>query len=108
MGTNRHIVGITMGTNCASLVADLLLFCYKRDFMLSFSDNNQADVVEAFNPTSIYLDDLLNVDNTYFEQMVSQIYPTELHLNKANPLILKPLFVLGLVHNKWHSFIEKL
>ena len=34
-----------MGTNCASLVADLFLFCYERDFMLSFSDNNEADVV---------------------------------------------------------------
>ena len=75
-----------MGTNCASLVVELLLFCYDRDFMLSFSDNNQADVAEAFNPISIYLDDLLNVDNTYFEQMVSQIYYTELHLNKANSL----------------------
>ena len=39
--------------------------------MLSFSDNNQAGVVEAFNSTSRYLDDLLNIDNPYFEQMVS-------------------------------------
>ena len=36
----RHIVGIPMGTNCAPLVADLFLFCYERDFMLSPSDNN--------------------------------------------------------------------
>ena len=49
-----------MGTNCALLVVDLFLFCYERDFMLSLSDNNQADVVEAFNSTSKYLDDLLN------------------------------------------------
>ena len=55
-----------------------------RDFMLSLSDNNEADVVEAFNSTSWYLDDLLNSDNPYFEQMVSQIYPAELQLNKAN------------------------
>ena len=67
-----------MSTNCAPLVADLFLFCYERDFMLSLSDNNQADVIEAFNSTSRYLDDLLNIDNPYFEQMVGQIYPTEL------------------------------
>ena len=73
-----------MGTNCAPLVADLFLFCYERDFMLSLSDNNQTDIIEAFNSTSRYLDDLLNIDNTYFEQMVGQIYPTELQLNKAN------------------------
>ena len=53
---------------------------------MSLSDNNQADFVESFNSTSIYLDDLLNVDNSYFEQMVSKIYPTELQLNKANSL----------------------
>ena len=80
----RQIVGIPMGTNCAPLVADLILFCYERDFMLSLSDNNQADIIEAFNSTSRYLDDLLNIDNPYFEQMVGQIYPTELQLNKAN------------------------
>ena len=51
----RQIVGISIGTNCAPLVADLFLFCYERDFMLSLSDNNQADVVETF--TSRYLDD---------------------------------------------------
>ena len=80
----RQIVGIPMGTNCAPLVADLFLFCYERDFMLSLSDNNQADIIEAFNSTSRYLDDVLNIDNPYFEQMVGQIYPTELQLNKAN------------------------
>ena len=30
------------------------------------------------------LDNLLNIDNAYFEQLVSQIYPTELGLNKLN------------------------
>ena len=74
-----------MGTNCASLVSDLFLFCYERDFMLSLSDNNQAGVVEAFDyAQDIYIDDLLNIDNTYFAQMVSQIYSTELQLNNAN------------------------
>ena len=52
--------------------------------MLPLSDNNETDIIEAFNSTSRYLDDLLNIDNPYFEQMVGQIYPTELQLNKAN------------------------
>ena len=73
-----------MGTNCAPLVADLFLFCYERDFTLSLSDNNQIDITEAFNSTSRYLDDLSNIDNLYFEQMVGQIYPAELQLDKAN------------------------
>ena len=80
----RQIVGIPMGTNCAPLVADLFLFCYERNFMLSLSNNNQTDIIEAFNSTSRYLDDLLNIVSPYFEQMVGQIYTTELQLNKAN------------------------
>ena len=62
-GTNlyRHNFGIPMGTNCASLVADLFLFCYERDFMKDLSSDNQADVIKAFNSTSRYLDDLLNI-----------------------------------------------
>ena len=79
-----HIVGIPMGTNCAPLFADLFLFCYERDLMLSLSDNNQTDIIEAFNSTSRYLDVLLDIDNPYFEQMVGQIYSTELQLDKAN------------------------
>ena len=62
----RQIVGIPMGTNCAPLVADLFLFCYERDFMLSLSEENQSGVIEAFNSTSQYLDDLLNIDNNIF------------------------------------------
>ena len=80
----RQIVGIPMGTNCAPLVADLFLFCYERDFMTSLSDVKQAEIIEAFKSTSRYLDDLLNIDNPYFEGMVSRIYPPELQLNKAN------------------------
>ena len=77
----RRIVGIPKGTNCAPLVADLFLFCYERDFMTSLSDVKQAEI-EAFKSTS--MDDLLNIDNPYFEGMVSRIFPPELQLNKAN------------------------
>ena len=70
----RQIVGIPIGTNCAPFVADLFLFCYERDFM-TLSDDNQDDITEAFNSTSRYLDDLLNIDNPYFEGMVNQFYP---------------------------------
>ena len=80
----RQIVGIPMGTNCAPLVADLFLFCYERDFMTSLSGDNQADIIEAFNSISRYIDDLLNIDNPYFEGMVNQIYPPELQLTKVN------------------------
>ena len=89
----RQIVGIPMGINCASHVSDLFLFCYERDFMKNLSSDNQADVIKAFKLTSRYLDDLLNIDNPYFEGMVYQIYPPELQLNKANTPDTEALFL---------------
>ena len=65
----REIVGIPMGTNCAPLIADLFLFCYERDFMLSLSEDNQSVVIEAFSSTSRYLDDLLNIDKSRKENL---------------------------------------
>ena len=47
-----------MGTNCAPLVADLFLFCYERNFILFLLEDTQSDVIEAFNRTPRYLDDL--------------------------------------------------
>ena len=73
-----------MGTNCAPLVANLFLFRYERDFMKDLSSENQADIIKTFNSTSRYIDDLLSIDNPYFEGMVNKIYPSELQHNKAN------------------------
>ena len=70
-----------MCTKCAPLVADLFLYCYEKDFTDSLNHDNQADVIEAFNSTSRYLDERLNIDNSYFEGMVKQIYHPELQLN---------------------------
>ena len=55
-----------------------------REISWSLSRENQADIIEAFNSTSRYFDDLVNIDNIYFDQMVDRIYPTELQSNRAN------------------------
>ena len=51
---------------------------------MSLSDDKQADVIDAFNISSRYLDDILYINNDYFDNMVRLIYPSELQLNKAN------------------------
>ena len=52
--------------------------------MMSLSGDKQADVIDVLSTTSRYLDDILNINNVYFDTMVSQIYPSELQLDKAN------------------------
>ena len=91
-------------TNSAPLVADLFLYCYKRDFVCVWPIPILINIFAALKEsqfyfylwilfttkaklmlsTSWYLDDLSNIDNPYIEGMVNQIYPPELQLNKAN------------------------
>ena len=104
----RQIVGIPMGTNCAPLVADLFLFCYERDFMKDLSSDNQADVIKAFNSTSRYLDDLLNIDNPYLKEWSTKFIHLNCNLIKLILQIPRPpfwiyicLFLMALFHPKF-------
>ena len=97
------------------LVADLFLLCYERDFTKSLTKEKRYDMIGAFKSTSRYLDDLLNINNIHFKQMVHRIYPKELQLNKANASDTEAAFLdLNLsIHNdtvstkiydKWDDF----
>ena len=44
--------------------------------MMSLSDDKQAVIIDTFNTTSRYLDEILNINDVYFDNMVSQIYPS--------------------------------
>ena len=59
-----------MGTKCALPIADLFLLCFVRDFIVCFSYDKEAEIIQAFNTSSRYLDDLINIVNSYFEGMV--------------------------------------
>ena len=60
---------------------------------MSLFDDQQANIIAAFNATSRYLDDILNINNVYFDNMVSQIYPSELQLNKASTSDTEATFI---------------
>ena len=80
----QQIVGIPMGTNCAPLIADLFLYCYERDFMSNLQKSKRFDLIDKFDNTSRYLDDICTSDNPTFAEHIPHIYPIQLLLNKAN------------------------
>lgn len=81
----RQVIGIPMGTNCAPLIADLFLYCYESQFMARISkDPSKQHLVQKFNNTFRYLDDILALNNDDFNMYYNEIYPPELTLNKAN------------------------
>ena len=61
--------------------------------MMSLSDEKQPDIIDAFNTTSRYLDNILNIDNVYFDNMVSQYTLQSSNLIKVIHLIPKPFFL---------------
>ena len=77
----QQIVGISIGTNCAPLIADLFLYCYERDFMSNLKKFKRFDLIDKFNDTSRYLYDIFTIDNPEFAEHIPDIY---IHLNKAN------------------------
>ena len=79
----QQIVGIPMGTNCASLIADLFLYCYERDFISNLQKSKRFDLIDKFNDVSRYIDDMFIIDNPDFAEHIPDIYPRELRLNKG-------------------------
>ena len=75
---------IPIGTNCAPLIADVFLYCYERDYISDLQKSKRFVLRDMFNDTSRYLDDIFTIDNPEFEKHISDIYPAELQLNKAN------------------------
>ena len=66
--------------------------------MISLSDDKQADIIVAFNTTSRYLDDILDINKIYFDNMVGQIYPSALQLIKTTSDTKAAFFGLAFVH----------
>ena len=54
------------------------------DFMSNLHKSKRYDLINMFNDTSRYLDDIFTIDNLELEKHIPDIYPTELQLNKAN------------------------
>ena len=75
----QQIVGIPMGANCAPLKADFVLYCYERNFISHLRKFKRHDLIDMFNDTSQYRDDIFTIDNPELEKYIPDIYPAELN-----------------------------
>ena len=73
-----------MDTNCAQLIADLFLYCYERDFTSNLQKSKRFDLIDKFNDTSRYLDNIFTIENPAFAEHIPDICQKELQWNKAN------------------------
>ena len=73
----QQTVGIPMGTNCVSLLADIFLYSYETEFHTAFALNGKK-TASRFNLTYRYIDDVLFINNPEIENYLGQMYPSEL------------------------------
>ena len=79
----QQVVGIPMGTNCAPLLADLLLYSYDSEFLQKLVKDKKIHEARAFNFTYRYIDDVLSINNARFAEFLPLIYPPELEVKET-------------------------
>ena len=79
----QQIVGIPMGTNCATLLADIFLYSYEAEFMLSLLSTGRKQLASRFNFIYRYIDDVLSINNQEFENFLGHMYPVELEIKNT-------------------------
>ena len=79
----QQTIGIPMGTNCAPLLADLFLYTYEAEFIQNLIQQGDKTTARAFNNTFRYIDDVLSLNNTKFENYLHHIYPPELEIKNT-------------------------
>jgi hypothetical protein len=57
-----------MGTNCAPLLADLLLYSYESEFLQKLVKDKKIHEARAFNFTYRYIDDVLSINDSRFAE----------------------------------------
>ena len=76
--------GISMGTHCVPLLADLFLYSYEADFIQGILKKNEKKLARSFNFTFRYIDDVLSLNNSRFGDFVDRIYSIELEIKDTS------------------------
>ena len=80
----HQVIRSPMGTNCAPLLADLLLYSYENQFLGNMIRSGHRRVARSFNLCYRYNDDLTVFNNKKFLDYLKEIYPSQLTVEKAN------------------------
>ena len=79
----QRAVGISMGTHCAPLLADIFVYLYEAEFIQSLFSTGKKQLASRFNLTFMYIDGVLSINNPEFENCLGQMYPAELEFTET-------------------------
>ena len=80
----RQVIGIPMGTNCASLLADLFLYSYENEFLDNMIRSGHKRLARSFDLCYRYTDDMIVFNNKKFLDYLKEVYPSQLTVEKTN------------------------
>ena len=89
----QQTIGIPMGTNCASLLADLFLYSYEAEVVQSLLQAGKKHLAQQISSTYIYIDDVLSLKNTKFAKYLEFIYPRELEIKETTETAASSLYL---------------
>ena len=96
----QQVVGIPMGTNCAPLLADLILYSYESEFLQKLVKDKKIHEARAFNFTYRYIDDVLSINNSRFAEFLPLIYISpELEVKETTDTASSASFLVNSVLN---------
>ena len=98
----RQVIGIPMGCDCASKVADLFLYWYEHNY-ITLQVKNKNPVVHTLKHASRYIDDLTtpNINNKTVDIICNDIYPAELKIIVTNSSNLSTTFLDLDINTGW-------
>jgi hypothetical protein len=79
----QQVVGLSMGANCAPLLADLFLYSYESEFHQKLVKDKKIHAARVFNFTYRHIDDVLSINNSRFAEFLPLIYPPELEFKET-------------------------
>ena len=79
----HQVIGILMGTNCASLLADLFHYSYENKILDNMIRSGHRRLARSFNLCYRYTDVLIVFNNKILNYL-KEIYPSQLTVEKAN------------------------
>ena len=108
----RQTDGISMGTNCAPLMADVFLYFYENEFLGKLIKGGKRKLAKKFKLSYRYIDDLTSFNNKQFKEFISYIYPKELTISETTESTsvasyLDPLFTQDKSNNITTKLFDK-
>ena len=79
----QKVIGITKGTNCAPLLADIFIYSYEAEFIQTIIKSGRRHLAKSFHFTYIYIDGVFSLNNHRFTDYVYDIYHVELEIKET-------------------------